>query len=152
MPRYLRYRLDRENYLANNAVWHVTMVTAMRQPYLADPEMAQLVIDTFAFSCNRADAELYLIVVMPDHVHAMTGGGNKGLEQLMRNIKSWTSRQFQIPGSSRRLWQPSYNDRGVRVHEQGEALASYILANPVRHGICENWTEYPWIAGSLIEQ
>ena len=77
MPRYLRHRLEKENYTSSDAVWHVTLCTAFRKPFLTDPRTAQLVIDTFTFSCNKANVPLFLIVVMPDHVHALVGEARK---------------------------------------------------------------------------
>jgi predicted NAD/FAD-dependent oxidoreductase len=50
------------------------------------------------------------------------------------------------------LWQPSFYDHGVRSTEKIDDLVIYILNNPVRKGIVDNWEDYTWIGGSLMEE
>ncbi len=44
-----------------------------------------------------------------------------------------------------RVWQPESFDHVVRSAENLDAKIVYLLQNPVRLGLVNEWTEYPWI-------
>ncbi len=50
----------------------------------------------------------------------------------------------------KKLWQRSYYDHVVRRAESLEEICKYILENPVRKGLVENYREYPY-SFSLIK-
>ena len=149
-----RHRLPLERYGDPGAVWHVTLNTNNRQPHLANPKNAELLLQTLTFSCScrKADANLLLYCFMPDHAHLLIAIQRGDLIGLMRDVKSWTTRQWQGADKSARLWQPSFHDKGIRVTENLDALVRYITENPVRKGLTDDWTTWPWIGGSLIDE
>ncbi len=150
--RRTKHRLSVADYSVPGTIWHVTLVTDRRRPYLADESICQLVIETFRFSCQKANANLLLFCVLPDHIHALIAIGRDDLVALMRNIKSWTTRQWSQGDQSRRMWQPSFYDTGVRKTEEIDALVGYIVNNPTRKGLVDDWIDWPWTGGSLIEE
>lgn len=42
-----------------------------------------------------------------------------------------------------RLWQPGFHDHAVRREESLEAIARYIVANPLRAGLVKKVGDYP---------
>jgi len=48
------------------------------------------------------------------------------------------------------LWQPGYWDHIVRRDEGLYQALKYILSNPVRAGLVENWWDYPWLGSPLM--
>jgi REP-associated tyrosine transposase len=89
---------------------------------------------------------------MPDHVHILVHGTSlqADLPTFMIHFKKITafeySQQFK-----RRLWQPGYHDRILRDDESTEAIARYILENPVRAGLTHQIGEYPYAGSDLYD-
>ncbi len=82
---------------------------------------------------------------MPDHVHALLvprDGGN--VIRFVQAVKSRTARAYAALGGTERLWQRGFYDRIVRREEDVARLAEYILANPIRAGLAEETSTYPF--------
>ena len=47
------------------------------------------------------------------------------------------------------FWQPSFWDHFVRRDEGLRAAVEYVLANPVRRGLAQDWRDYQF-SGSLV--
>jgi len=50
-----------------------------------------------------------------------------------------------------RLWQPGYYERILRDDEATEAVARYILENPIRAGLTGELGEYPYAGSGVYE-
>ena len=109
-----------------------------------------------AMACCRHDHrrkyELYVAVVMPDHVHMiLTPAINEvrqevfSLVEIMRGIKgasAWSiNRSLQRRGP---VWQEESFDHVLRSSEGLDAKVEYILQNPIRKGLVDDWREYRW--------
>jgi putative transposase len=90
--------------------------------------------------------------VMPDHFHALVEGSSPDCDflLLMRFFKQRTSREYSC-ASGLPLWQKNFYDHILRVGDSPESVSWYIWMNPVRKGLCDKPTQYPW-SGSLTEQ
>ena len=55
----------------------------------------------------------------------------------------------QIWGTT--LWQRSYFDRVLRHDEDSVAVARYILANPVRAGLCTHPLQYKLLGSGVLD-
>jgi putative transposase len=51
----------------------------------------------------------------------------------------------KILGRKGRLWQPESFDHVLRSSENLDAKMIYVLENPVRLGLVDDWIKYPWI-------
>lgn len=79
---------------------------------------------------------------MPDHVHLLLGAADSSfLPNFIKDFKQRTGYAFR-QSYGKPLWQKSYHDHILRAEEDCEAVASYILANPVRAGLVERPTDY----------
>jgi len=96
---------------------------------------------------------LRVAVVMPDHVHLiltpLVDNARRtmiSLSEIMKGIKSSSShainRQLNRSGA---VWQEESFDRVLRLSETLDAKIAYILANPVRKGLANVPSEYPWL-------
>jgi hypothetical protein len=45
--------------------------------------------------------------------------------------------------SHKGVWQPGYFDRALRAEEDVREVARYIVANPLRAGLCRQIGDYP---------
>mgnify|MGYP001815378511 FL=1 len=86
--------------------------------------------------------------VMPDHVHVIVLNRKHPLQSVVRLIKRETTQALWRLGVPRPLWQRGYYDHAIRRNEGLFKTIRYVLMNPVRAGLAEDWREYPW-AGSF---
>jgi REP element-mobilizing transposase RayT len=81
---------------------------------------------------------------MPDHFHGLIELQNIPLPTLMARTKSRTTvtlnRLLRREGP---IWQPGFHDRAIRKEEDLQAVARYIVANPLRAGLVEKVGDYP---------
>jgi len=85
---------------------------------------------------------------MPDHVHLLLEGTeNTNLKEFIRVFKQMTS--YYYKNDSGVVWQRSYYDRILRRDEDSITVARYILNNPIRRGLVETVTDYPY-SGSFV--
>ena len=47
------------------------------------------------------------------------------------------------------FWQKSFWDHFLRVEEDLQEVVDYVLYNPIRRGLVEEWRDYPF-SGSLV--
>jgi REP element-mobilizing transposase RayT len=101
---------------------------------------------------HRRKYELYVAVVMPDHVHLIltplvdeSRREITSLIDIMRNIKGASARAInQSLGRSGPVWQEESLDHVLRSSEGLDVKVDYVLHNPVRGGLVRNWREYRW--------
>ncbi len=87
---------------------------------------------------------------MPDHIHLLISPSPQvSLVDFVRAFKGRSTRlawQYGYPG---KIWQRSFYDHFLRKEEDVHRVVDYILNNPVRQGIVDDWQEYPF-SGSLV--
>lgn len=87
---------------------------------------------------------------MPDHVHLIIEIAVGDVITIMRDIKTRTTRLWWEHGGEGALWQKSFHDRGLRGAKAFDEAVAYVIANPVRAGLVEQWEDYPYIAGAVV--
>ncbi len=87
---------------------------------------------------------------MPDHVHLLvTPSETCDAIAFVGRFKSLTLRVAWTRGIKGTFWQRSFWDRVLRKDEDLRAVVEYVLGNPVRAGLVENWRDYAY-CGSLV--
>ena len=102
---------------------------------------------------NGTKFDLRVAVVMPDHVHMIfTPLVNQqamevySLAEIMDAAKGSSAHKInKVLGRKGRVWQPESFDHVLRSSENLDAKIIYVLENPVRAGLVDQWTEYLWI-------
>jgi REP element-mobilizing transposase RayT len=100
---------------------------------------------------DQAKLDLHAIVVMPDHVHMILtpltmGGSVVSLVEILRGIKGASARFInQKLGHEGSVWQEESFDHVLRASEALDQKTLYILENPVRQGLIDDWHNYRWI-------
>ncbi len=82
---------------------------------------------------------------MPDHLHLLIQGlsENSNLKTFVSLFKQKTGYSYKQRMDSP-LWQTSYYDHVLRTEEDSLEIAKYIFNNPVRKGLVEYCSEYPF--------
>ena len=132
--------------------------------YLADPNVACAFIDQL----RRFDQQFYDLIafsVMPNHVHflidtriQMKEVENRfivpedyfNLDQILKRIKGASAREANLVlNRTGKFWQSESFDVYIRNENMYWNIIRYILMNPVKAGIVEQWRDHPftWVCG-----
>ncbi len=119
----------------------LTTATAHRAPLFQTLTAGRLVISALR-ALDAADlTQTLACVVMPDHVHWLMRLGRSPLAVVMQRFKGRCARDLRTLSGSP-VWQKGFHDRAVRSDESLEALARYVIENPVRAGLVKNIGDY----------
>lgn len=127
-------------------------------PLFADPDVAQIVLDSLVFMQNKREITLYSYVLMENHFHTVAQGDN--LSEQMRRFKSYTAREIinlfdrkkrtwflrQLKAAKPRykiestfqIWQESFHPKKVIGDDMMIQKIEYIHQNPVKCGYVDH--------------
>ncbi|MEN2394858.1 REP-associated tyrosine transposase [Pseudomonas halotolerans] len=130
-------------YSQSGQIYLLTVNTRNREPLFGRFKTGRLVVDAFRKAQEEQFAHSLAWVVMPDHFHWLIELQGIGISKLMARTKSRTTvtfnRLMQREGS---LWQEGFHDRAIRKEEDLQAVARYIVANPLRAGLVKKIGDY----------
>lgn len=141
-----RIRLPAEAYRQPGSCWHVTIGVECGSPFL-DAGLATAVAGLIEERCAALGAALGAYCLMPDHGHLVLSVGTTGLIDIVRDVKSRSTRLWWHHGGAGSLWQRSFHDRGLRTEQAWREAVRYVLENPQRAGLVEAWGTYPFLGG-----
>ncbi len=120
--------------------------------YLVVDAVAQIVANSWHYwDGQRIDLIAYSI--MPNHVHAVFTlmgeetelGKVNSLRRHMHSIKSYSAHKANnILALSGSFWEEESYDRLVRSEEELRRIVRYVLNNPVKAGLCQDWKAWKW--------
>lgn len=124
----------------------LTSTTVERRRLFTDFPLACTAARAFNDPRLLDDARLLAWVLMPDHVHWLTALGERfSLDELVLRLKSASARRVNaIRNTKGPVWAPAYHDHALRAEEDIQAVARYIVANPVRAGLVRRVGDYPF--------
>jgi len=131
--------------------WDALLDTAQSGPFwLRDHRIAALVAESLHHR-NGQVYDLDAFCIMPNHVHllctplAKADGTYHALAAIMHSLKRYTARQAnQLLGREGAFWQHENYDHVVRDEEEWQRIITYILNNPVKAGLVQNWEDWEW--------
>ena len=132
--------------------YFLTACTAARHPAFASPPVTEGCLWQLRQS---ADAHAFAIAAycfMPDHLHVVVYATSDASDlcAFVVHYKKLTGYEYSRRWG-RRLWQPGYYDRVLRDDESTEAVARYVLENPVRAGLAKRLGEYRFSGSDLYD-
>ena len=127
-------------------IYHIRTSTATDRTLFRDILLGRLVVHGLRFLHERGDVQSLAFVVMPNHLHWLVCLGNmQPLAGVMHSLKGHTAKAINqrrgLTGET--VWQSGYFDRALRAEEDVRAIARYIVANPLRAGLCRHIGDYP---------
>lgn len=125
--------------------------------WLAQPEIARMVCEQIHL-LHPARYHLHAYCVMSNHVHLLVdvqdiplpppskdGKQQTPLSYALFLLKGRTARQANLKLNRRgAFWRRESYDHVVRDEREFDRIVSYILNNPVKAGLVENWQDYPY--------
>ncbi len=114
--------------------------------YLADSEVASMVVEAIEHRCANGIWNAFEYVVMPSHIHALLEFLAGDMKTTLEDFKRWTARlaMKQLKLEHRRFWQREWFDHWVRSNEEGNAICEYIRQNPVKAGLVSRYQDWPY--------
>jgi putative transposase len=110
-----------------------------------DPVFADIMQNALRFfDGDRYDLQAWCI--MPNHVHVvLVTDHDVLLGEIVRSWKRFVTRQINIArGRAGDVFAKDYFDRFIRNLQQAETAIHYVEANPVRAGLFQQASDYPW--------
>ena len=116
----------------NHAYFITTCVTPRGENHLAKSEIAEALIESFAWRHENSRWHGLIFLIMPDHVHFVAvESPDHSLTKEIHDWKKYTGRTLGIS------WQRDFFEHRLRHDESRSEKYEYILNNPVRAGLVE---------------
>ncbi len=112
--------------------------------YLQIKEIAEICKTTLHYPDGK-DYKLICYTIMQNHIHLVFEllPGNKGISKIMQSIKRISARKSNLflerEGS---FWQDESFDRWIRDEKELYFVIWYVLLNPVKAGLVNEWHEW----------
>jgi putative transposase len=128
------------NYLLSAACYEHKPIIILR------PERIHGLVRFLKEICGRFCKDVHAWCILPNHYHLLVT--TEHIADLLRDLGQLhgrTSRMWNLEEhcTGRKVW---FNcaDRRIRSERHFWASVNYIHHNPVKHGYCEQWTDWPF--------
>ncbi len=115
--------------------------------FLKKPEVAQIVADKMK-EYDKKYYDLLAYCIMSNHVHLLfdtAGYEDTDLSKVMKLIKGGSGFLCnQILQRKGTFWQEESYDHYVRNEQELSNIIDYIVENPVKAGLIEDWEKWPF--------
>jgi REP element-mobilizing transposase RayT len=135
-------RLNRRLYQVKGQPFSITVCTHSNTPLLK--KFGGLIFQSIVDGPLSKKSDLLAVCVMPDHVHLLLIPISENLIDLIGMWKSYTTHLIWRKGYKGKIWQRSFYDHALRQEEDIIKVAEYIVCNPIRKGIVQDRTDYPY--------
>jgi len=116
------------------------------------PESVRGIVLQHCLHDDGTKAQIYAVVVMPDHVHLLltplrdANGETYSLIEILQAIKGASAHTVnRALGRSGPIWQDESFDHVLRGEESLREKVEYIRQNPVKRGLVSHPEDYPWL-------
>lgn len=130
----------------SNTIYLITATTDNREPLFTHFPAACLAACCFEDSALLRESQMLAWVLMPDHAHWLLQLGDKSsLGEVIGRLKSASSRRAnRTLNRTGPVWSKAFHDHALRKEEDLQAVARYIVANPLRAGLVSRIGDYPF--------
>jgi len=103
-------------------------------------------LDKLLHYSKKYAVDVHAFVLMTNHVHLLvTPNTEQGISQVMQSLGRYYVRYVnQVHGRTGTLWEGRYKSTLVDSEQYLLVLYRYIELNPVRAGMVDHPSEYPW--------
>ncbi|MCZ2122913.1 MAG: hypothetical protein LC108_11685 [Anaerolineales bacterium] len=145
---------EKQLYLAHRRFfgkWDDALDTlAHGEKYLSNPQIADLVAESLLYRDGKV-YDLEAFSIMPNHGHVvfapLEGSDGKyfSLSTIMHSLKLHTALEAnKILGREGAFWQHENYDHYVRDESELERIIKYVIYNPVKAGLVDDWKNWKW--------
>lgn len=145
-------RLNHDLYQGQQA-YSLTLCTANRKEIFKNDQLVNFFLSQLDELAEKHNFEIYTYCFMPDHLHLLLIGTSevadvqKFIKLFKQKIGYWFKQKY-----GENLWQKSYFDHVLRQEEDLKEVARYILENPVRANLVDNYLDFPFSGSFVFEK
>ena len=137
-------RLPRSTFPAFG-IWHVTTRGVARQRVYRDGDDGRGFLEELEQAMLRFQLHGHAYCLMPNHYHLVVESPRETLSRALHRVNGVYAEEFNVKyGRSGHLWGDRFALWQIRDDEHLHAACAYVLANPVRAGLCETAADWPW--------
>ena len=116
--------------------------------WLQQSEIAAVVAEALHFRAGR-EYTLWAYCLMANHVHLLVSlpdVEHQPFYRILQSLKARTARRCNelLGRMDTAFWQAESYDHYVRDASEMDRIIAYILNNPVKAGLVEDWTKWPY--------
>lgn len=147
--REKKHRLDSEIYRGPIIV-SFTLCVKDRKELFNEKGIYNIFESIFLNELKKHKCEAYVYLFMPDHAHILLSGkeSDSDIKKCIDGFKQQTG-FWLYKNLSTYKWQKDYYDHILRKEEEIKTQIDYILNNPVRAGLVEEWQNYKFKGSSV---
>ena len=141
LPERKKLPHGRPAWVPGGAIYFITICAQPRgDNQLCHPATAATIHDAFVFNEQRGIWWLHLLLLMPDHLHAMMSFAQEpGMIHALGQWKRYVAKQCGVH------WQRDFFEHRLRDGDNRIEKAHYIRMNPVRAGLVAKPEEWPYV-------
>lgn len=151
MIREKKHRLEPELYIGEKIISFTLCINNRNKLFIKEDIFKTFEIILIKES-STFDVSLIVYLFMHDHCHLLVSGESKhsDLKKFIDMFKQksgfWLARN--LPDFR---WQKDYYDHNLRENEDLNEYIKYILYNPVKNNIADDWLLYPYKGSTVFE-
>lgn len=138
MPRVSRI-------VSDSGVYHVMVRGINKQDIFQDTEDRIIFLKKFKTAKERSECKVYAYCLMSNHVHLLIAEGEESIGQIMKRLGTayayWYNNKYNRVGH---LFQGRFRSEPINVDAYFLVALRYIHQNPVKAGIVQDCSDYPW--------
>lgn len=111
---------------------------------LAKNKVAIIVYNSLLHN-HKKDYSVYCFCIMPNHFHIVFRHleNSRDIDQIMKSIKGFSAREInKLLNRKGSIWQSESFDHIVRDEDELYRIINYVIMNPVKAGLVENWRDW----------
>jgi len=146
MLAILMERLHRlEQLYVDSPVYFLTLCTEGRKAILANRAIHNAFVE---FGREALEQNIFVgrYILMPDHLHLYVNvpPPSENLSRWVKSLKNYLSKALRLQKIPAPHWQKGFFDHVLRSAESYSDKWLYMVENPVRAGLAENWADWPF--------
>ncbi|HUP32899.1 MAG TPA: transposase, partial [Gaiellaceae bacterium] len=137
-------RLARSTF-PDYGIWHVTTRGVERRRVYLDRDDGREFLAQLGQAVSRLRLRAYVLCLMPNHYHLVVECLRDSLSEALHRVNGRYAQGFNAKyRRSGHLWGDRFALWHVRDDDHLRKTCDYVLANPVRAGLCESVSDWPW--------
>ena len=130
--------------------YFVTIVCNGKTPAFTEENIVKESLELLKKVSLSYGFSIWAYCFMPEHLHILIEGQKEdsNLKKFIPMLKQKTS-YIYMKKTGGKLWQENYYEHVLRKDEDTRSVAKYILENPVRKKLTDNFTNYLF-SGSFV--
>jgi REP element-mobilizing transposase RayT len=127
------------SWVPNGSRYFITINCAARGPNaLAHQRVAASLLESITVYEQLQKWYIHAMVIMPDHIHMIVTFSTQDIRLVIAPWKGFQAKTHDID------WQSDFFEHRLRNDAEFTEKVNYVLMNPVRKGLVNDWQNWPY--------